>query len=167
MACFDICYPKSNRDTTQLNTTMRILLISTLAFVATSSFAQNYFGDTITSAGAMSGHDFGHKMHDVDSMPAKVISRVITVCQVKGCWMTMDLGHGETMRIVFKHYGFFVPKGIGGRTVVVEGMAYRKMIPVDELRHYAEDEGKSEEEIQAITQPKMELRFVAHGVLLI
>jgi len=34
------------------------------------------------------------------------------------------------------------------------------------LKHLAEDEGKSQEEIDAITEPKMEYTFVAHGVII-
>ena len=35
-----------------------------------------------------------------------------------------------------------------------------------ELKHYAEDEGKSEKEIAEITAPKIEYKFLAHGVLI-
>jgi hypothetical protein len=34
------------------------------------------------------------------------------------------------------------------------------------LKHMAEDEGKSQEEIDAITEPKMEYTFVAGGVII-
>lgn len=145
---------------------MKPLFLVLFLSLASYAFAQQSFGDSITAQGAMTGHDFGHAIAHVDSTPAKVTGVVTTVCQKKGCWMTMDVGHGESMRITFKDYGFFVPKDCAGKTVVIEGMAYRQVTPVEELRHYAEDEGKSAEEIAAITQPKVELRFVARGVLL-
>ncbi len=69
------------------------------------------------------------------------------------------------MRVTFKDYGFFVPKDIAGKTVVVEGVAQKKTTPVSELRHYAEDAGKSKAEIAQITDPKNELAFVADGVI--
>ena len=50
--------------------------------------------------------------------------------------------------------------------VVVNGKAFVTETTVDELRHYAEDAGKSEEEIAAITESKFEYRFLADGVLL-
>jgi len=37
---------------------------------------------------------------------------------------------------------------------------------VAELKHYAEDEGKSKKEIAEITAPKIEYKFLAHGVLI-
>jgi hypothetical protein len=39
------------------------------------------------------------------------------------------------------------------------------MVPVDHLRHYAKDAGKSAKEIAAITKPEQQLNFEADGVL--
>ena len=71
------------------------------------------------------------------------------------------------MFVKFKDYGFFMPKDIAGKRVVMDGYAFKEITPVDELRHYAEDEGKSPEEIAAIVEPKEELKFLAKGVLLL
>ena len=74
--------------------------------------------------------------------------------------------YGENQVMVkFKDYGFFMPLDAKGE-VVVNGKAFITETPVDELRHYAEDAGKSKEEIEAITEPKLEYRFEADGVLL-
>ena len=48
----------------------------------------------------------------------------------------------------------------------MEGKAYREVTSVDELKHYAEDEGKTPEEIAAIVEPVEELKFMASGVIL-
>jgi Domain of unknown function (DUF4920) len=69
--------------------------------------------------------------------------------------------------VQFKDYGFFMPKDISGRKVVMQGYAFKALTPVDELKHYAEDEGKLKEEIEAITEPKEEIKFLASGVLLL
>jgi hypothetical protein len=90
----------------------------------------------------------------------------VAVCQAKGCWMKLDLGNNETMRVTFKDYGFFVPKDAKGREVVIEGVALKSLTPVDELQHYAKDAGKTAEEIAAITEPVQELSFEAVGVLM-
>jgi hypothetical protein len=71
------------------------------------------------------------------------------------------------MFVKFKDYGFFMPKDIAGREVIMEGTAYREVVSVDELKHLAKDAGKSEEEIAKITEPKEELQFLAHGVILV
>jgi len=69
--------------------------------------------------------------------------------------------------VKFKDYGFFVPKDIAGQEVIMEGKAYREVTAVDELRHLAQDAGKPQEEIEKITEPKVELKFMASGVLLL
>ena len=60
-----------------------------------------------------------------------------------------------------------MPKNIADKDVIVNGKAYVTEVSVDEQRHYAEDAGKTEEEIAAITEPKRTLSFEADGVLLI
>ena len=66
----------------------------------------------------------------------------------------------------FKDYGFFMPLDAAEKEVIVAGKAYVKETSVDELRHYAEDAGKTQEEIALITEPKKEFAFEANGVLM-
>ena len=101
-----------------------------------------------------------------DSINSKIIAKVTSVCQAKGCWMTLNLEDNEEVMVKFKDYGFFVPKDIAGKEVIINGKAYVKEVPVEELRHYAEDAGKSEQEIALITEPKRTYSFLADGVLL-
>ena len=101
----------------------------------------------------------------VENTNVKVEGEVESVCQAAGCWMKIKLADGKTMRVTFKDYGFFVPKDILGRKVIFEGTPSIKTTSVAELKHYAEDAGKSKEEIAKINEPKTELSFVANGVL--
>jgi len=127
------------------------------------------FGDTIVADGAIGYEAMLAQMAGKDSIAVKVIGEVESVCQKKGCWMNIVSADPEKaqMFVQFKDYGFFMPKDIKGRKVIMEGFAYKSITPVDELRHYAEDEGKSKEEIEAITEPLEELKFMASGVLLL
>ena len=144
-------------------------LISILVILITVniSFGQKFdsFGDKIEADGAVSATELNKKAKETPAFESKVSGVVESVCQVKGCWMKVKLADGQTMRVTFKDYGFFVPKDIAGKTVVFEGNAKTKTTSVDELRHYAEDGGKSKEEVAKITEPKTELTFVANGVL--
>ncbi|WP_297337434.1 DUF4920 domain-containing protein [Algoriphagus sp.] len=88
------------------------------------------------------------------------------VCASKGCWLTMDLPNGESMRVTFKNYGFFVPTNSQGFPVLLKGVGTLVETDVETLRHYAEDEGKSPKEIEAITQPKKEITFEAEAVII-
>ncbi|MEM1121091.1 MAG: DUF4920 domain-containing protein [Bacteroidota bacterium] len=127
------------------------------------------FGEEITKTDAIPYDEMVSKMAGTDSLAAKVIGTVEGVCQVKGCWINIvsDNPDQPDMFVKFKDYGFFMPKDIAGKKVIMEGYAFKEVTPVDELRHYAEDNGKSKEEIAAITQPKEELKFLASGVLLL
>ena len=73
----------------------------------------------------------------------------------------------EALFVKFEGYAFFVPKEIAGKKVQIAGKAYREETSVEELKHYAEDEGQSEEEIAKITEPLVELKFMATGVKII
>lgn len=126
-----------------------------------------FYGDTISTEGAIAIDALLATMGDEDVKEVKIKGKVGEVCQMKGCWMTMDLGNGEEMIVRFKDYGFFVPKDCTGRDAVLEGVVERTVTSVDDLRHYAEDAGKSEEEIMAITEPKAGLEFTASGVVLL
>lgn len=125
------------------------------------------FGDAITADGAVTMPEMVAKMQGVDSLQVKVRGTVESVCQVKGCWVNLQDPQVGEMFVKFKDYAFFLPKDIAGREVVMEGYAFRDTTSVEDLKHYAEDEGKSQVEIDAITQPKEELKFLASGVVLL
>jgi len=145
----------------------KLVSIFVILLIANISFGQKFdsFGEKIDADGALAATELNKKAKETPAFDSKVSGVVESVCQVKGCWMKVKLEDGQTMRVTFKDYGFFVPKDIAGKTVVFEGNAKTKTTSVDELRHYAEDGGKSKEEVAKITEPKTELTFVANGVL--
>jgi hypothetical protein len=128
--------------------------------------AQSKHGADFDPQGAISTQTLQTQMDEKNApFQAKVTGQVASVCQMSGCWMTLKLTDGQTMRVTFKDYGFFVPKNISGKTVVIEGQALVKETSVKTLQHYAEDAGKSKAEIAKITQPEKALNFVATGVV--
>ncbi|MEX2380212.1 MAG: DUF4920 domain-containing protein [Vicingaceae bacterium] len=125
-----------------------------------------HFGQIIDADGALSIDDFATQMEGIDSLNVKIAAVAADVCQKKGCWMKVQLADGSEMRIRFKDYGFFVPKDISGKEVVFDGIAVKEEVSVEDLKHFAEDEGKSAEEIAAITEPETKTSFIATGVLI-
>jgi hypothetical protein len=95
-----------------------------------------------------------------------VTGKVTEVCQKKGCWMKLMKDNGEAMRVTFKDYALFMPTDITVKEVVLRGKAYSDTVTVDVLRHFAEDAGKSQAEIEAITEPEIALAFEADGVII-
>ena len=104
-------------------------------------------------------------MKKTDTLFAKVQGRIKEVCSKKGCWMTLDLGGEKDLMVRFKDYGFFMPLDAKGE-VIINGYATISETSVEELRHYAEDAGASEQEIEAIVEPELTYSFEADGVLL-
>jgi hypothetical protein len=100
-----------------------------------------------------------------DTVEVKFTSKVNSVCQSKGCWMRLDMGDNESF-VKFKDYAFFMPKDIAGQEVIVDGKAFVEETSVEDLKHFAKDAGKSQEEIDAITEPKLTLSFLSSGVLI-
>lgn len=93
-----------------------------------------------------------------------VKGKVTEVCEKKGCWLTIQTDDNEQFFVKMKDYGFFVPTALKGKNVILEGDAETKTISVDEQKHYAEDAKKSQAEIDAITKPSEEIRFMASGI---
>jgi hypothetical protein len=48
----------------------------------------------------------------------------------------------------------------------MDGIVRKETISVETLRHYAEDAGKTAEEIEKITEPQTKYTFLANGVIL-
>lgn len=137
--------------------------------VAKEEIAYASFGDKINDENVMSTTQMAEKYKSMsvgDTIATKMTAKVNEVCQAKGCWMTLNLENGEEAMVKFKDYGFFMPKDIAGKEVILNGKAFVNEVPVDEQRHYAEDAGKSAEEIAAITTPKKTYSFEADGVLI-
>jgi hypothetical protein len=127
------------------------------------------FGEKITAKDAVTYDAMLTKMGKDGKLDnVKVSGTVEAVCKAKGCWMNISSDKGApSMFVKFKDYAFFMPKDIAGKKVVMVGNAFKETTTVEELRHFAEDEGKSKEDIAKITKPKEDIKFMANGVLIL
>ncbi|EAY24336.1 hypothetical protein M23134_05962 [Microscilla marina ATCC 23134] len=151
---------------------MKNILVVALFFTVSICFAQaqnmQRFGKKITTEKAQNASSLYTILATKEkSGKVKLKGEVLAVCKKKGCWMKMDMGDkNDKLFIRFKDYGFFVPKDCDGKTAVIEGVAKKETITVAQLRHYAQDAGKSKKEIEAINQPQKKYTFEATGVIL-
>ena len=125
------------------------------------------YGAGATSEGAIPLTQASEQISEKEKFTGKVKGKVVQVCLEKGCWMKVARDNGEPVMVKFKDYGFFMPKDIVGKEVVLDGEATVKETSVKQLKHYASDAGKSKEEIEKIKEPKREIIFVAKGVLVL
>src|SRR6187455_209750 len=115
--------------------TIFLAALGLLGVMVSMAVAQDtYYGEKINDKGAISVEQLVKNMAGKEEMQAKIEGVVLEVCQVKGCWMTIEKGDGTKMRVTFKDYGFFVPKDISGKKVVMAGVARTTTTSVDELR---------------------------------
>ena len=127
------------------------------------------FGDKILADKALTKEQMLAKyktMKKGDTIAVKFKSKINSVCKKKGCWMKMDLADNSESFVKFKDYGFFVPLNADNSEAIVSGKAFVDEVSVAELQHYAKDGGKSQAEIDKITQPKITYAFQADGVLI-
>lgn len=86
------------------------------------------------------------------------------VCAKMGCWVKIMNPEGDNFMVRFKDH-FTIPTDTDpGTQAVLHGRAYVDTVSVDMLRHYAEDAGESEEEINKITEPEISFGFEADGI---
>lgn len=104
----------------------------------------------------------------LDGQTVSVEGTVRTVCQQSGCWLTMDAGNGQNIRVVVPkdddgEYVFTFPTDITGATARLVGTFAVTEESVEMQRHLAEDEGASAEDVAAITEPVRSLTLTATG----
>ena len=144
------------------------LLLSLSAGAQIKLAAKNVtYGAKTTAKNAVEVNTLEEKLEASPKFTGKVKGTITEVCAKKGCWMKLAQTDGEGIMIRFKDYKFFMPQNIVGKEVVLDGHAEMTTTSVEMLKHYAEDAGKSKEEIAKITEPKKEIEFTAKGVLVL
>lgn len=148
------------------------VILLTLSCKSTSktamiSDAKNTFGEDFKIKNVLTHDQLIAKLKSGKEVEAQVEGKVESVCQAKGCWMNIvseKNQKSDKVFVKFHNYGFFMPLDLAGKSIVMNGKGFVEETSVDELRHYAEDEGKSKEEIEKITKPRIEYKFMATGV---
>ena len=150
-------------------------LILLLLFIPIVSFGQdestlNYYGKKIDLVGIENYKEDNENKLGIlinnSEKNIKIQGEILSACPMKGCWMKIEV-ENDTVLVRFKDYGFFVPKtGSEGKSTIVNGKISVDTISVKQLKHYAEDAGKSKYEISLINKPEITLSFLADGVII-
>ena len=147
------------------------LVLSTIITIAQPPEGKAKVGDTygakITEDGAISISELPALLKGKDTVVVKIKAKAVSSCSSKGCWMNLQIDDKNTAFVKMKDYGFFVPTAIADKNVVLDGIAFIKTTSVAELKHYAEDGKKSQAEIDAIKEPKQEIRLLANGIMIV
>ena len=124
------------------------------------------FGKPTTAEGAIAADELTSTLDGKTATEVKVKGKVLEVCKAEGCWLRMETANGPVM-VKMKDHSFMVPLSMTGKTIVAQGTATLKETSVEMQKHYAEDAGKSKEEIAAIKAPKKEVSVQAVGILVL
>ncbi|MGV3595314.1 MAG: DUF4920 domain-containing protein [Sediminibacterium sp.] len=127
------------------------------------------FGKITTAENAVSMEEYVKQLEskgDGKPLEGKIIGIVKEVCQKEGCWIKVESPNGNLM-VKMKDHKFAVPVILNGKKVVIDGVGTLTTTSVKQLKHYAEDAGKSKEEIAKITEPKKEIVIQAAGILVL
>ena len=124
----------------------------------------NFYGEKISTDNVIDYDTFIENSKIVSK--SKIEGTILSSCPKKGCWMQVKID-SDTIQVTFKDYGFFVPKtGLKNKKTILEGYPKQDTISVKMLKHFAEDAGKSQKEIDKITKPEYKISFVADGVII-
>lgn len=150
---------------------MKKLTIASLLFLsACAVFRQSkteYGEYKVSDQGAITVAELVQKMEQSRAPLTTTIKAPISaVCQNAGCWIQVAKPDGKPMMIRFKNH-FTIPVSTAlGTDASIHGVAYWDTVSVKMLRHFAEDAGKSMEEINKIMQPEFKLNFEGDGIKL-
>ncbi len=155
---------------------MKKIIFGALLFFAFAATAQDspekektpaakgvVYGKVSEESNAVSPDELKTKLVD-DKFQGQVKGKVVEVCKAEGCWIKLQRADGTSMMVRAKDHAFLMPENIVGKTVLIEGNATVKEVSEDMRKHYAEDAGKSKEEIAKIKGSEKDVQFAAKGV---
>jgi len=121
------------------------------------------YGQVSEEKSPLSVDELQNKLTD-NAFSGQIKGKVIEVCKAEGCWIRLKKADGTAMMVRAKDHAFLMPENIVGKTVLVEGNATVKETSEEMRKHYAEDAGKSKEEIAKIKGSEKNVEFAAKGV---
>jgi hypothetical protein len=152
---------------------MKKLLFSSLLFIALGAAAQTkektpaakgvVYGVVADEKSPVAPDEIAARLVD-NKYEGQLKAKVVEVCKAEGCWIKVQRKDGTLMMVRAKDHAFLMPENIVGKTVLIDGNATVKETTEEMRRHYAEDAGKSKEEIAKIKGSEKDVQFSARGV---
>lgn len=139
-----------------------------LASCSGSGNSKNAYGPVeVDTTKAISVQAFFDDFEQVDnSKEYTIVGKIVQTCKMSGCWVGIDDGNGKSFIVHFKDK-FSIPLDTKiGTIVYMHGIAVWDSTSVEQLKEEALDDGKTQEEIDAITEPTYTFSYVADGIVL-
>ena len=145
-----------------------VLTVAALFFACggdSASTGETKFGQDIDTASALTTDQALALLDSSTSASCTVMGNVSEICQAEGCWLKLSLSDGSGLLVMMKEHSFAVPKTINGKSVFVGGIITRDTTSVATLQEYAKEDGKTADEIAAITEPEIKPVVVPTGII--
>ena len=129
----------------------------------------NFFGKQFENTNAIAASEVVVQINSGKPFKGVMEGRIMDVCQAKGCWANLELPAGQTIKVLFRDANgdeFSIDKTSTGKMIDVNGVGYMDTTSVEMLKHYAEDDGASKEEIAKIKSPEIKPVFTASGAFI-
>ncbi len=147
---------------------MRLIPIVLIALVALGGCASPHPTDGTWSHYGAKYRDHGQTvaLGEVSGGERDVVleGTIHEVCLKMGCWIVLEDDAGQRIFVRMRDHVWFVPRNAAGHRVVARGDMVQRTVSVDLLRHFAEDAGRTPEEIAAINAPEQRLEMIANAV---
>lgn len=132
-----------------------------------------YYGiEELTPEGAITMNEMQAQVDSLGSFEGKISAKLSAVCQKAGCWVMIENPGKQPMRVFFGAHDFFIPIDTEvGKEVILSGHTDIDTFTVEFQKHLLEDEIEagnevSQEDFDAITEDKLEMSFIATGILI-
>lgn len=141
-----------------------IFLALILITIFTSCGSNGQYGQPFEATKAVPVTQALSMFNEKGSTEFIIKGEITKVCQTEGCWFYYKTDTSELF-VDFGHK-FEIPMNSTGKTAVAKGYFYRDTTSVEQLKEYAKDDKKTEAEINAITEPEVQVIFHATGVFI-
>lgn len=150
-----------------INKVIYSCLLSFVCFYGIGCKEKVQFGKEITQENSITVDSLVSLLPTGETKQVKVKGKISDACKMEGCWLELSSSQGLPILVTYKEEAFTLPLEIQGKEVVIEGLAYRDSLTIEDLRKEAIEEGKPQLEIEKINSPAIKLGIEADGVLLL
>lgn len=143
------------------------ILLASCSGSGNSKITNEYGPVKVDTTKAINVQAFFDDFEQVDgSKEYTIVGKIIDKCKMSGCWVEIDGGNDDSFIVNFKDE-FAIPLDTkNGITAYMHGVAMWDSTSVEQLKEEAFDDGKTQTEIDAITDPKYTFSFEADGIYL-
>jgi hypothetical protein len=130
------------------------------------------FGEEVRPEGpAHAPADLDADPHAFHGQDVRVEGTVVEVCLQDGCWLALENPAGDPVRVDVRRDEFdrpewTLPRDLGPRHAIIEGIAYADTLSGEQLRRYAQQAGRPEQDIDGIAEGRIAAHVVARGMLI-